>query len=381
MKSNFMKKKSEKKGSNPDITTNRLSNTSFDIPEGQIHVPPTLDILRKSVSLELLPPPEEEPATPLAPQAVSRAHRSTSPEGVERFQGYLRVQRRGGDSVWIRYWCILEELRIACYISQRDLTLTLSILLRGSRISEASHECRRENSFMVWHMESGQCLFFAADDVQEFSKWFREVTRGAEQIIVEDPFTHIPVPCYFFPKDAATSHSQDSSRSSVVSAGASDDNVSISSSNTGRSSSSQALIFHQGELKKQSQGGKWKDRYCFIKDCILFVYSSSTDKTPITAATLQGCSVELVDMPPDEVQRYAFRIVPTSGKSHTFAATSEQEMFTWVSALKDCSHARPPTEEAQQESPVVRRRKNADAGAPGSENQSPVPSVSPCDVD
>lgn len=153
MKGNFMKRKSDQRSatvSASDLSSHRFSNMSFAVPES-----PVYDSMRRSVSLELLLPAEGEEKTGLnatgavSSQDVSQAHRSTTPEGVEQFVGYLRVQRKGADSMWVRYWCVFEDLIISCFISQRDLTLTLSIHLRGSRISEALMECKREHTFKV----------------------------------------------------------------------------------------------------------------------------------------------------------------------------------------------------------------------------------------
>ncbi len=154
MKANFMKRKSADKRSatisSTDLSSYRFSNMSFDVPES-----PMYDPMRRSVSLELLSAAEGEQkgsvgaSGAVSSQDISQAHRSTTPEGLERFQGYLRVQRRGADSMWVRYWCIFEELALSCFISQRDLTLTLSIHLRGSRIAEALMECKREHTFKV----------------------------------------------------------------------------------------------------------------------------------------------------------------------------------------------------------------------------------------
>ena len=76
VKSNFMRRKSEKKymsGSQTDLNANRLSNFSGKSDStSPLHAP---DPLRKSVSLELLPTADELSHTILSD---------------ERFQGYLR---------------------------------------------------------------------------------------------------------------------------------------------------------------------------------------------------------------------------------------------------------------------------------------------------
>ena len=77
VKSNFMRRKSEKKfisGSQTDLNTNRLSSSNFNAKSDSaspLHVP---DPLRKSVSLELLPTANEV------------SHNILS----DNFQGYLR---------------------------------------------------------------------------------------------------------------------------------------------------------------------------------------------------------------------------------------------------------------------------------------------------
>lgn len=258
-------------------------------------------------------------------------------EGVEQFQGSLNVQRKGADSMWVRYWCVLEDLVISCYISKSDLTLTLSIQLKGSRVAEAIHECRRDFSFKIWHLESGQCLFFAADDSIEYGSWFKEVTKGAEYVVPLDAgISNSPLsaPFYHYAKDTSdSSPSQRSSRSSIASL-PEIDNASFDNATT---SISGGAILHRGNLKKLSQN-KWKDRYCLIKDSMLQIYNTSTEKSLLSSVPLQGCRVELVNVPNEEVHRFTFRVAVSSGKSHMFSASSEQEMYTWAIALQDCSH-------------------------------------------
>ena len=387
MKGSLTRKKNDKKAatlSQSDLNSHRLSNMSYDMREGYLQIP--VDSLRKSVSLELLPTTEEErPTADLLQKASSRSHRALSPGGVYRFQGYLRVQRKGADSMWVRYWCMLEDLSISCFISQKDQTLTLSIQLRGSRVAEASYECRREHAFKVWHLESGQCLYFAADDGDEYKKWLREITKGAEYIVSSDDLpTPLPTPFFYFPKETSATPTGDqaspslvSSRSSNISEG---DNVSVGSSTTGRSSASQGSIHHKGDLKKLSQSGKWKDRYCLIKECTLHIYHNSSEKTPLTALPLQSCSIELLNMPHEQALQYVFRVIPVSGKSQSFAASSEQDMYSWITAVRDCSHIKPTDEQHRPLSSSLKDlpKHGSDASVPGPRNQSPASSVSFC---
>lgn len=372
----FIRKKNEKKppsSSQPELDAHRISNVSIGLQAEQLPSFYPLDSRRKSVSLELLSTAESEEFLPF------RSHHAMSEKGVEQFQGYLRVQRKGADSMWVRYWCVLVDLAFSCYISQQNLTLALSIQLRGSRISEAAHECRREYSFKVWHMESGQCLYFAADNNSEYLSWFGQVTKRAECFIPDDTAGPLSVPYYSFPKDAAVSGShpspgQLSSQSSTVSlttALEDGDNVSVSSSATGHSSASLgSSIHHKGDLKKWSHSGKWKDRYCVIRDCTLYVYHSSADKTPLSSPSLQGCSVQQLNATPSETNNYTFQVLTASGKTHTFAAPSDHEMFAWITAIRDCSYGKPESQE--KDTPT----QNGVSSDPGSRNHSPALPVS-----
>lgn len=267
-----------------------------------------------------------------------RACHITTDEGAEQFQGYLKVQRKGADNMWVRYWCILEDLVISCYISKSDLTLTLSIQLKGSRVAEAMHDCRHDFSFKIWHLESGQCLFFAADDSIEYGSWFKEVTKGAEYVVPLDAgISNSPLsaPFYHYTKEASdSSPSQRSSRSSIASL----PEIDIASLDNATTSGSGGTILHKGNLKKLSQN-KWKDRYCVIKDAMLQIYSTSTEKSLLSSVPLPGCRVELVNVPNEEVHHFTFRVSVSSGKSHMFSASSEQEMYTWAITLQDSSQS------------------------------------------
>ena len=262
-----------------------------------------------------------------------RAHHVTTEEGLQQFQGYLRVQRKGADNTWVRYWCVLEDLVISCYISRSDLTLTLSIQLKGSRVADALHDCRQEFSFKIWHLESGQCLFFAADDGIEYGSWFKEVTKGAEYIVPLDAgISNTPMssPFYHYAKDAPEScHSQRSSRSSITSLPDIDmDNVPTNVSG--------GVVVHKGNLKKFSLN-KWKDRHCLIRDSMLQIFATSTEKTLLASVPLCGSRVELVNVPNEDVHQFTFRVSASTGKVHMFSASSEQEMYTWAVTLQDVS--------------------------------------------
>lgn len=275
-----------------------------------------------------------------------RACHITTEEGIEQFQGYLKVQRKGADNMWVRYWCVLEDLIISCYISKDDLTLTLSIQLKGSRIADALHDSKREFSFKIWHLESGQCLFFAAEDGIEYSSWFKEVTRGAEYVVPLDTgISNSPMsaPFYHYARDTQeSSPSQRSSRSSIASLPDIDmDNV-VTNSFGG-------TVVHRGNLKKFSQN-KWKDRYCLIKDATLQVFATSTEKTLLSSIPLCGSRVELVNVPNEEVHRFTFRVSPSNGKAHMFSAPSEQEMYTWAIALQESCNSSSGSKEYEDSS-------------------------------
>ena len=276
---------------------------------------------------------QQVPAVVVSPE--DRARLITTDDGVEQFQGYLHVQRKGADNMWVRYWCILEDLIISCYISRSDLSLTLSIQLKGSRVADAANECKRQLSFKIWHLESGQCLFFAADDSIEYTSWFKEITKGAEYVVPLDAgISNSPLaaPFYHYTKDTTSdsSPSQRSSRSSIASLPELD-------LDTAPVSNSGGVVVYKGNLKKLTQS-KWKDRYCHIRDATLQVFATPTEKTLLTTVPLPGARVELVSVPNEDVHQFTFRVCPTSGKTHMFCAVSEQEMYMWATTLQDVSH-------------------------------------------
>ena len=218
-------------------------------------------------------------------------------------------------------------------------------------MAEAELECQRRYSFKVFHVESGQCLYFAADDHSEFFRWFSQITQGGEQVVSDDstgPF----LTYYVVAKDGFTQ----SRRLSILSEGGSS-NVSEGSTTTlpVRPPGNLNGALYRGELMKSSHTGKWKRRYCIVKDGYLNVYRSSTDKSPVTSITLHGCSLELVSTLRGSQNEFQFKLNPTdAGKCHTFAAPSETEMYTWVSALRDASYCKPSSVvEDQSYSPII----------------------------
>ena len=375
VKSGLMRKKGKKsQGSQGDLEQSRLSQMSFDVQAGSNpdmlpQYPP--DPMRKSVSLEILPSaPEGEEEVP---GRVTESHESINSEGKERFQGYLRVQRKGADNMWVLYWCLLEDKIISCYISRKDVTLALSIPLKGSRITEATLESKRDHSFKVWHIESGQCLFFAAENATELQKWFDHVTHGAEHTIPDNvsvgsnsgPF----VGFFYIPGDKKMSdHSTSASRLNELTVEFDKDSGPAITVQCPTPSG----VFYRGELKKLASTGKWKDRYCLVKSGSLNIYHNTTEKTPITSIGLQGCSLELISIPSSSEHQFIFKLNPTGGsKSHTFAAPNETEMFAWVSALRDSAHERPVPPELKSQVSTENG-----TGSGGSSNSSPALSVS-----
>ena len=276
---------------------------------------------------------QEPPAVVVAPE--DRARQVVTEDGVEQFQGYLHVQRKGADC-WVRYWCVLEDLIISCFISRSELALTLSIQLKGSRVADAAHDCKRQLSFKIWHLESGQCLFFAADDSIECTSWFKEITKGAEYVVPLDAgISNSPMaaPFYHYTKDTTSdsSLSQRSSRSSIASLPELDLDTAPPNTSGG------GVVIYKGNLKKLTQN-KWKDRYCVIKESALQVFATSTEKTLLTTVPLTGARVELVSVPNEEVHQFTFRVCPTLGKAHMFCSVTEQEMYSWATTLQDVSY-------------------------------------------
>lgn len=203
-------------------------------------------------------------------------------------------------------------------------------------MAEAELECQRKHSFKVLHVESGQCLYFAADSHEEFFRWFSETTKYGHQVVSDEsdttfgPFVHF----YFIPKEAGVSQFK---RLSVVSEGGSS-NFSEGSASGLAKASSTTSVFYRGELLKASHTGKWKQRYCIVSGGSLGVFHSSTETSPIISIPLRGVSLELISTSPASKHEYQFKLNPSvDGKSHTFAAPSETEMYAWVSALRDAS--------------------------------------------
>ena len=319
---------------------------------------------RRSVSCEELPNAVE-------PGMAVESHHITGPNGLLRFQGYLCVHRYGANTNFIRYWCVFDGSTVNCYINQTDLTLTMSISLIGSQISESSAEASRPHSFKVWHMETGQCIFFAADNGLEFHKWFTVVTQNAEKILAGQQVVYFIVPGSDLKvKSFHVRQRSNSLPTSPIEKVPVEDSGSVASGNTGHSSSDTPVggTFYRGQLKKasNSHSGKWKERYCVVKDGQLSLYHHPGDKSAITSIELSGCSIELINVPRSSAQKLVFKLHPSAGeKTHTFAAPSETEMYAWVSAIRDSSYE-------------THTRSQTELSTGGSNSSSPALSVSVC---
>ena len=236
----------------------------------------------------------------------------------------------------------MENFSIACYISQRDLTLTLSIQLQGSKVAESEIDSQRKHSFKILHVESGQCLYFAADNHEEFFRWFSEITKYGHHVVSDDVnSTFGPFLSYYaIPKDSSEGQFR---RLSIVSEGGSS-NISESSTTTAIQPHfpSGGSIFYRGQLLKASHTGRWKQRYCVVNNGYMSIFHSSVEKSPITSISLQGISLELITTSHSSKNEYQFKINPAgNAKCHTFAAPSETEMYAWISALRDASCVTP----------------------------------------
>ncbi len=295
---------------------------------------------RRSVSCEELPGAVES-------EGIVESHLTTGPDGALKFQGYLSVHRHLANTNFIRYWCVFDGTTINCFINQTDLTLTMSVILPGSQISEASAaESSRLHCFKVWHMETGQCIFFAADNEREFTQWFTVVTQNADQLPTPQQ-AGAKVVFFVMPgsilkvKSFHVRQRSNSLPASPLDEGPGRDTGSTASINTGQGSSDTPVsTFYRGHLKKasNSHSGKWKERYCVVKDGQLSLYHNQGDKSAITSLDLAGCSIELVSVPRSSAYKLVFKLnLLNSDKTHMFAAPSETEMYAWISALRDSS--------------------------------------------
>ena len=267
-------------------------------------------------------------------QPLTRAYKSVSSVGQESFQGYLKVQRKGADSLWIRYWCVLKDKVISCFIAQNDLTLTLSVPLGGSTILEANNQ--RRYSFEISHLESGQCLYFAADCKEDYDGWFTEIISGAQQVQRLDSSSPA---MYLYPKASDGSNQQLSESSTSQSDG-------IFNTSSAIFPPPVSSIQHKGELLRLSNNGEWKKYHCILRDGGLHIHYTVFDKTPIFIIALQGCILECPDS--NAGGKLVISITTSFGKCHTFCALSEQDLHKWMQALQPYCQVGPPPPALQQ---------------------------------
>ena len=221
---------------------------------------------------------------------------------------------------------------MSCCSSQRDPTVALSIKLQGSRISHAEIECGRPHSFMILHPDSGQCLFLVAEDHEEFLKWFSEATKCGKHVVTDNSSEKSTSSSLFYAIPTDVSDMKLSYRNLV----SEDDSSNISeTSSTASFKTNFDQLQHGGFLLKASHSGKWKQRFCLVKDGFFHIQRSSTDKVPIVSLSLHSCSLELICVTQSSQYPCQFRLNPSkSGKCHILAALTEADMYCWLSALR-----------------------------------------------
>ena len=299
------------------LKRNKKQLSSHDVTAGKQAETSLVERSMSLMSLDSLPGGGTQP--------LVHVYKSVSSDGQESLQGYLKVQRKGADSLWVRYWCVLKDKIISCFIAQNDLTLTLSVPLSGSTILEASNH--RKYSFEISHLESGQCLYFAAEWKEDYDSWFAEITSGARLQDTNSP------PIYQHPKPNDTSNEQLSDPATTQSDG-------IFNTSSASISPSVSSIQHKGELLRLSNTGEWKKYHCILRDGGLHIHYTVFDKTPIFIITLQGCFLEC---PENSGGKYILSITTSFGKCHTFCASSEQDLQKWTQALQvHCQMGPPP---------------------------------------
>lgn len=296
------------------------------------------DYLQRSVSLDPLPYPSTE--TPVGPQIPSSAHRAISPVGISSFQGYMKMKQRREDK-WTRYWCILEDLTIRCHTSQNNLSLVHHVPLRGSTITQADEEAKRKYSFRVWNSESRLCYYFSAYEEKEFQEWFSEVVDGAEQLSAEvskkTGSKGSSSPVFYFSKEGRARSYSNTSKNNPGSMGSLNviDHSDGDSGSIASSGQQGALVAYQGQLKRRGEKLSWNTLYCQVKESQLLLFYSSSEQVPINALPLRECSLERINLPPHEVERYAFTVA-VQGITYTFAAPNDQALHGWLQAIQAC---------------------------------------------
>ena len=303
-----------------------------DIPMQQN---PSFDAIQRSTSLDPMPYPSED--NPVGPHISSTSHRAVSPVGGTLFQGYLRVKQRPEEK-GTRCWCVLEDLMLKCHTSQRNNAVLHQVSLKGSTITQADSEAKKKHTFRVWNSETRQCYYFSAYDESEYQSWFSEVTEGADQLAAEVSKKMAgkagSSPVFYFSREGrirSNSGSLKRTSGSVNSLDHSDgDSGSIASSGLHG-----ALVAFQGQLKKRVDKNSWSSYYCQVKESHLLLFLNSGDQAPTNSLPLRDCTLERINLPSYEVERFAFTIT-IQASTHTFAAPSDQTLHGWLQAIQGC---------------------------------------------
>ena len=333
--------KGKRKSMNRDIKssgalTSGSHTTSTELLAGDRNQHSLNSSMHRSPSLDPLASPNEE--TPTGPHIESTSHRAVSPVGTVSFQGYLRVKQRPEEK-GSRHWCVLDDLTIKCFTSRQGNSSVLhQVSLKGSTITQADTEAKKKHTFRVWNSETRQCFYFSAYDESEYQSWFSEVTEGADQLAAEVSKKVAgkagSSPVFYFSRDGRTrsrSGSMKRSSGSVNSLDHSDgDSGSIASSGQHG-----AIVAYQGRLKKREDKNMWTPYHCQVVESHLQMFLNSEDQAPINSLPLRDCTLERINLPPHEVERFAFTIL-IQAIVHTFAAPSDQALHGWLQAVQGC---------------------------------------------
>ena len=317
--------------------TSGLHTSSTELLNDSIQMQqnPSFNAIQRSTSLDPISYSGEE--TPVGPQISSTSHRAVSPVGDTSFQGYLRVKQRPEEK-GTRCWCVLEDLALKCHTSQRNRAILHQVSLKGSTITQADSEAKRKHTFRVWNSETRQCYYFSAYDESEYQSWFSEVTEGADQLAAEVSKKVAgkagSSPVFYFSREGrirSNSGSMKRASGSVNSLDHSDgDSGSIASSGLHG-----ALVAFQGQLKRRVDKNLWSSYYCQVKESHLVLFFNSGDQAPTNSLPLRDCTLERINLPPHEVERFAFTLT-IQATTHTFAAASDQALHGWLQAIQGC---------------------------------------------
>lgn len=266
---------------------------------------------------------------------ASSSHRAVSPEGLPYFQGYLKVKEMQEDK-WSRCWCILEDLTIKCHTSQHNLTVTQQVPLRGSTIARSDAEAKKKFTFRVWNSDTRLSFFFSAYDNDEFQTWFSEVTDGAEQLAAEvfkKPASKASTSPVFYYSREGRIHSNSTHSRSIQGSRNSLDHSDGDSGSMVSGGQQAIMVAYQGQLKKRGEKSLWTTYHCEIKGAHLMLFQNQSDQSPVNVVPLRECSIQRINLPPHEVERYVFTVL-LHGTTHTLAAPSDQALLGWLQAIQ-----------------------------------------------